>query len=159
MEWSILPYDNDLGVFSTGGDSESVIVDGCGRYGGLLTGSAGKTVSSDIIYTTPIWWLLMIIKANRFLDVRMGKHACHLSRTNVLCECTTKLWMLLHMTHAQPNAFHCLCASSHTVHSIFYSVVPTFLVYPVRKIVCAYKYLTALLIVATSVRLPCIQLR
>jgi hypothetical protein len=61
IEWSILPCDNDSGVFSAGGDSGSVIVDGGGGYGGLLTGSAGKTASSDVTYA---WWLLTVIKAN-----------------------------------------------------------------------------------------------
>jgi hypothetical protein len=72
MEWSILPYDNDSGVFSTDGDSGSIIVDGRGRYGGLLTGGTGKTTSSDITYATPIWWLLAVIKANGFPDAHLN---------------------------------------------------------------------------------------
>jgi hypothetical protein len=71
IEWTILPYDNISGVFSDAGDSGSVIVDGRGRYGGLLTGGAGMTKSSDITYATPIWWLLSIIKKNGFPDAHL----------------------------------------------------------------------------------------
>jgi hypothetical protein len=71
MEWAILPYNKDSGMFSAAGDSGSVIVDSCGRYGGLLTGGAGVTVSSDITYATPIWWLLPVIKANGFPDAHL----------------------------------------------------------------------------------------
>jgi hypothetical protein len=66
MEWTILPYDNDSRVFPKGGDGGFVIVDGRGRFGGVLTGGAGKTTPSDITYATPIWWLLEEIKANGF---------------------------------------------------------------------------------------------
>lgn len=67
MEWAILPYDNKSGVFSTPGDSGSIIADGHGRIGGLLTGSAGMTAeSSDITYATPFFWLLPRIKQNGF---------------------------------------------------------------------------------------------
>ncbi|KJA21087.1 hypothetical protein HYPSUDRAFT_203275 [Hypholoma sublateritium FD-334 SS-4] len=41
-EWAIYNYDNKSGVFSARGDSGSIIVDGLGRIGGLLTGGAGK---------------------------------------------------------------------------------------------------------------------
>jgi hypothetical protein len=41
------PMIKDSGVFSADEDSGSVIVDGLGRYGGLLTGGAGKMASSD----------------------------------------------------------------------------------------------------------------
>ncbi|KAH9983972.1 hypothetical protein BJV77DRAFT_1146038 [Russula vinacea] len=44
------------GVFSTLGSSGSIIVDGRGRIGGLLTGGAGKE-SLDISYATPFSWL------------------------------------------------------------------------------------------------------
>lgn len=81
MEWSILPYDNDWRTppfvhqnsrtFATGGDSGSVIVDGHGHYGGLLTGGAGRISSFDITYATPIWWLLAVIKANGFPDAHL----------------------------------------------------------------------------------------
>ncbi|KAH8992943.1 hypothetical protein EDB92DRAFT_1985916 [Lactarius akahatsu] len=64
MEWSILPYDNKSGVFSARGDSGSVIADGVGRIGGILTGGAGTTASSDITYATPFFWLLPRIKQN-----------------------------------------------------------------------------------------------
>ncbi len=58
-EWPILPFNSTSGVFSKGGDSGSVIVDGRGRMGGLLTGgTAGFMPSSDITYATPIGFLL-----------------------------------------------------------------------------------------------------
>ena len=47
MEWPILPYDNDSGVFSKVGDSGSAVVNGRGRCGDLLTGGTGKTTPSD----------------------------------------------------------------------------------------------------------------
>jgi hypothetical protein len=66
MEWAILPYDNKSGAFSARGDSGSIIADGLGRVGGILTGGAGKTASSDITYATPFFWLLPRIKQNGF---------------------------------------------------------------------------------------------
>ncbi|KAK7447047.1 hypothetical protein VKT23_014257 [Stygiomarasmius scandens] len=57
-EWAILPYNSKSGPFSDKGDSGSVIVDGLGRIGGLLTGGAGFMDSSDITYATPISFLL-----------------------------------------------------------------------------------------------------
>ncbi|KAF8345616.1 hypothetical protein F5887DRAFT_917279 [Amanita rubescens] len=68
-EWAILPYDNKSGAFSARGDSGSIIADGRGRIGGLLTGgSTSKTVtdSLDITYATPFFWLLQRIKDNGF---------------------------------------------------------------------------------------------
>ncbi|KIM75663.1 hypothetical protein PILCRDRAFT_92001 [Piloderma croceum F 1598] len=65
-EWAILPYNNKLGAFSTCSDSGSIIVDSLGHIGGILTGGAGKTVSSDITYATPFFWLLLRIKKNGF---------------------------------------------------------------------------------------------
>jgi len=58
MEWAIIPYDNQSGVFSAPGDSGSVNVDGRGRFGALLAGGTGNTDSSDITYATPLFWLL-----------------------------------------------------------------------------------------------------
>ena len=73
IEWAILPYyDNNKGAFSISGDTGSVIVDGRGRYGGILSGGANKTTSSDITYATPIWWLLEDIKANGFPDAHLN---------------------------------------------------------------------------------------
>ena len=63
IEWAILPYDNDSGAFSNRGDSGSIIASGAGKFGGLLTGGSGRTVSSDITYATPMFWLWLIIKA------------------------------------------------------------------------------------------------
>ncbi|KAJ7600564.1 hypothetical protein C8J56DRAFT_813361 [Mycena floridula] len=61
-EWAILPYDNDSGPFSKGGDSGSIIASGAGEIGGLLTGGCGITDPSDITYATPMFWLWPIIK-------------------------------------------------------------------------------------------------
>lgn len=65
-EWAILPYDKRSGPFSDVGDSGSVIVDGLGRIGGLLTGGAGLTPITDVTYATPINFLLNRIKAYGF---------------------------------------------------------------------------------------------
>ncbi|KAH8108684.1 hypothetical protein DFH11DRAFT_1862160 [Phellopilus nigrolimitatus] len=62
MEWAIYNYDNKSGVFSAPGDCGSIIVDGLGRIGGLLTGGTGKTETSDVTYATPMWWLWPRIK-------------------------------------------------------------------------------------------------
>lgn len=70
-EWAILPYDSKSGVFSEGGDSGAIIVDGRGQVGGLLTGGAGKTDVSDITYATPFFWLLPRIKANGFPNAHL----------------------------------------------------------------------------------------
>jgi hypothetical protein len=71
MEWAILPYDHKSGVFSARGDSGSVIADGRGRIGGLLTGGAGKTDSTDITYATPLYWLFPRIKANGYPNAHL----------------------------------------------------------------------------------------
>ena len=63
-EWAILPFDSKAGVFSAMGDSGSVIVDGLGRIGGILTGGAGETDSLDITYATPISFLLKRMEDN-----------------------------------------------------------------------------------------------
>jgi hypothetical protein len=69
-EWAILPYDYKSG-FSAPGDSGSIIVDGRGRIGGLLTGGAGEVESSDITYATPFFWLLPRIKQNGFPNAHL----------------------------------------------------------------------------------------
>ncbi|KAH8119367.1 hypothetical protein DFH11DRAFT_1686263 [Phellopilus nigrolimitatus] len=61
-EWAIYNYDKNSGVFSARGDSGSIVVDGRGRIGGLLTGGAGKTETSDVTYVTPMFWLWPRIK-------------------------------------------------------------------------------------------------
>ncbi|KAI0255840.1 hypothetical protein BJV78DRAFT_1273361 [Lactifluus subvellereus] len=63
-QWSIFSYDSKSGAFSTKGDSGSVIADGLGRIGGLLTGGAGTTASSDITYATPINFVLKRMQEN-----------------------------------------------------------------------------------------------
>ncbi|KIJ12527.1 hypothetical protein PAXINDRAFT_163883 [Paxillus involutus ATCC 200175] len=62
MEWAIYNYDNKSDVFSAPGDFGSIIVDGLGRIGGLLTGGTGKVETSDVTYATPMWWLWPHIK-------------------------------------------------------------------------------------------------
>lgn len=47
-EWVIFAEDNRSGPFSAPGDSGSVIVDGSGRMGGLLTGGGGTMENFDI---------------------------------------------------------------------------------------------------------------
>jgi len=61
-EWAIYNYDKNSGVFSAPGDSGSIVVDGRGRIGGLLTGGAGKVETSDVTYVTPMFWLWPRIK-------------------------------------------------------------------------------------------------
>ncbi|KAF8162649.1 hypothetical protein B0H34DRAFT_794449 [Crassisporium funariophilum] len=61
-EWAIYNYDKNSGVFSARGDSGSIVVDGRGRIGGLPTGGAGKTETSDVTYVTPMFWLWPRIK-------------------------------------------------------------------------------------------------
>lgn len=72
MEWAILPYDHESDVFSAPGDSGSIIADGLGRIGGLLTGGAGKTESSDITYATPFFWLFPRIKENGYPNAHLN---------------------------------------------------------------------------------------
>ena len=57
-EWAIPAFDSKPVSFSEEGDSGSVVVDGGGRIGGLLTGGAGTTSSLDLTYATPISLLL-----------------------------------------------------------------------------------------------------
>ena len=70
-EWAILPYDHKSGVFSAPGDSGSIIADGRGRIGGILTSGSGETESSDITYATPLFWLFPRIKGNGFPDAHL----------------------------------------------------------------------------------------
>lgn len=70
MGWAIYNYDNKSGVFSAPGDSGSIVVDGLGRVGGMLTGGTGKTETSDVTYVTPMWWLWPRIK-QQFPDANM----------------------------------------------------------------------------------------
>lgn len=62
--WAIFSYDSKSGAFSAKGDSGSVIADGLGRIGGLLTGGAGTTASSDVTYATPINFILKRMQEN-----------------------------------------------------------------------------------------------
>jgi hypothetical protein len=67
-EWAIFSYDSKSGAFSDYGDSGSIIVDGLGRIGGLVTGGNGsQTASSDITYATPITFLLKRMQENGLL--------------------------------------------------------------------------------------------
>lgn len=71
MEWVILNYNSKLKVFSEPGDSGSIIVDIRGRIGGMLTGGAGTTESSDLTYATPFYWVLERVKENGFPDANL----------------------------------------------------------------------------------------
>ncbi|KAF8799280.1 hypothetical protein BYT27DRAFT_7221909 [Phlegmacium glaucopus] len=72
MEWGIINYDSKSEAFSELGDSGSAIADIHGRIGGMLTGGSSKTMSSDMTYATPFWWLLQRIKANGFPNVHLN---------------------------------------------------------------------------------------
>jgi len=62
FEWAIVNYDSKSEVFSAPGDSGAIIADIQGRIGGMLTGGSGNTVTSDITYATPWWWLITRIR-------------------------------------------------------------------------------------------------
>jgi hypothetical protein len=66
MEWTIMPYDSKSSAFSEPGDYGSIIADIRGRIGGILTGGAGKTKSSDMTYATPWDLVLQQIRASEF---------------------------------------------------------------------------------------------
>lgn len=72
MECGIINHDSKSDVFSEPGDSGSIIADICGRIGGMLSGSSGKTKTSDMTYATPFWWLLKRIQANEFPNAHLG---------------------------------------------------------------------------------------
>ncbi|PBK83108.1 hypothetical protein ARMGADRAFT_679182 [Armillaria gallica] len=71
-EWAILPLASKSGAFSEKGDSGSVIVDGLGRIGGLLTGGAGTMASLDITYATPISFLLKRMQDNGLHELNIN---------------------------------------------------------------------------------------
>ena len=71
MEWAVINYDAKSGAFSGPGDSGSIIVDTCGRIGGMLTGSCGRVGRSDVTYATPFWWLLERIRDNGFPNAHL----------------------------------------------------------------------------------------
>ncbi|KAK7447048.1 hypothetical protein VKT23_014258 [Stygiomarasmius scandens] len=71
-EWVILPFDSRSGAFSAKGDSGSVVVDGLGRIGGLLTGGAGSTSSLDLSYATPISFLLKRMQDHGLREVNIN---------------------------------------------------------------------------------------
>ncbi|KAF8480479.1 hypothetical protein DFH94DRAFT_480227 [Russula ochroleuca] len=71
-EWAILPFDSKSGAFSAVGDSGSVIVDGRGRIGGLLTSGAGATHSLDVTYATPISFLLERMQDNGLQQLNLN---------------------------------------------------------------------------------------
>src|SRR5258708_2217103 len=66
-QWVILPFNKKSGVFSAKGDSGSVVVDGAGQVGGLLTGGGGVMDSFDVSYVTPISFVLKVIHGNKSL--------------------------------------------------------------------------------------------
>ena len=75
-EWAILSSDRKSDKpFSEVGDSGSVIADGLGRIGGLLTGGNGFSLASlDMTYATPISFLLERIQSNGVCepDINLG---------------------------------------------------------------------------------------
>jgi hypothetical protein len=66
-EWVILSFNPKSGPFSEKGDSGSVIVDGTGRIGGILTGGIGIGDSVDLTYATPASFVLKVIRSNDVL--------------------------------------------------------------------------------------------
>ncbi|KAH8111892.1 hypothetical protein DFH11DRAFT_1707064, partial [Phellopilus nigrolimitatus] len=74
-EWAILPRKSECGPFSENGDSGSVIVDGCGRIGGLLTGGTGCPSSDprpDITYATPIDFIFKCLQEHGLYDFHVN---------------------------------------------------------------------------------------
>ena len=64
LEVAILSHEQELGSFSKGGDSGSLIVSTMGEFIALLTGGAySGTDSSDITYATLFEWVWDLIKA------------------------------------------------------------------------------------------------
>ncbi|CAE6430643.1 unnamed protein product [Rhizoctonia solani] len=57
IEVAVIPYDNNSGPFSRGGDSGAAIVGANNDIIAQLTGGTGPTDSSDISYGTPMEWL------------------------------------------------------------------------------------------------------
>ena len=57
-EVAVLPYNSKSDAFSGPGDSGSAVIDGKGRFAGLLTGGAGNTEDFDCTYLTSINFLL-----------------------------------------------------------------------------------------------------
>jgi hypothetical protein len=57
-EVTVLPCNSKSGAFSRPGDSGSAVVDGKGRFAGLLVGGAGVTEVFDCTYLTSINFLL-----------------------------------------------------------------------------------------------------
>jgi len=64
-ECVVIPLDNKSGVFSTKGDSGSVVVDGLGRIAGIVTGGSGATETSDMTFITPIDFIMEIIHKHK----------------------------------------------------------------------------------------------
>jgi hypothetical protein len=66
-QWAILPFDQKSGPFSDKGDSGSIVVDGAGRIGGIITGAGGLGDSCDVTYATPIEFVMKVIRSNKSL--------------------------------------------------------------------------------------------
>ena len=62
LEVAVYPNSHKDGEFSAPSDSGSIVVDGEGRLVGLLTGGSGTTVSIDVTYITPYFWLEKRVK-------------------------------------------------------------------------------------------------
>ncbi|KAH7889041.1 hypothetical protein F5I97DRAFT_1935411 [Phlebopus sp. FC_14] len=75
MAWAILPFDDKSGPFSAKGDSGSVVVDGVGRIGGILTCGSSATDISDVTYVTPLSFVLETIRGYKPLAKAYPKWA------------------------------------------------------------------------------------
>jgi len=60
-KWPVIPTDEGSGAFSAGGDSGSCVADAYSRVGGILTGGAGATPSTDVTYVTPISFIMKVL--------------------------------------------------------------------------------------------------
>ena len=56
-EWAIFNYSSKSDAFSEPGDSGSVVADGFGRIGGIITSGTGPKGFTNVTYATPMWWL------------------------------------------------------------------------------------------------------
>ncbi|KAG9103361.1 hypothetical protein FRC06_011308 [Ceratobasidium sp. 370] len=71
VEAAVLPYDNNSGPFSRGGDSGAAIVGANNDFVAQLTGGAGLTDFSDITYGTPMEWLWNDVIKVKFPDAAL----------------------------------------------------------------------------------------
>lgn len=74
MEWVVLPCNHKSSAFSARSNSVTIIVDGKGRIGGLLTGGTSQTESTDVSYATPFYWPLAAYPGSLPLRLPLPAH-------------------------------------------------------------------------------------